>query len=132
MFLILFVTSILLNTSSSAKFPLEIKKVWNSLTIKYQDECLYLSKTNPDYPRLMVENGYVPNDLSFGCYLRCIYEKTGALKPDGQFDITIILRKVSYMSENLSVRCIREAENEDDFCKKSLIAGNCTVMAIIE
>ncbi|KAF5271065.1 hypothetical protein FQR65_LT00484 [Abscondita terminalis] len=132
MFLVLFVVSILLNVSSGAQFPAEVKKIWNDVTGEYHQECLHISNTKPEYITLMVEHGYVVDDLSFGCYLRCLYEKTGALKSNGHFDLVTIVNKAAYMSEELAVRCVEEAANEDDYCRKSLIAGNCTVMAIVK
>ncbi|KAF5271060.1 hypothetical protein FQR65_LT00479 [Abscondita terminalis] len=122
------VTLFAINTTPK-QVSLYVQNIWKNLTDPYQSECIENSTINLIYSDIMLENAYVSNSLSFGCYLKCIYEKIGVLKPDGEFDFYGILNKMSYMTEEVTRRCIDEGKDETDVCLKSLIVCSCAVNA---
>ncbi|KAF5271058.1 hypothetical protein FQR65_LT00477 [Abscondita terminalis] len=107
----------------------DVKNIWKNLTDPYQNVCLGHSPINSVHSEVMIKNAYVGNSKSFGCYLKCVFEKIDVLKPDGEFDVHAILDKLPYMTENITQKCIDEGKGETDGCLKSLIVGNCAVKA---
>ncbi|KAF5271064.1 hypothetical protein FQR65_LT00483 [Abscondita terminalis] len=130
MFLILFLISFLLNSSASNKLPRDVIMIWKNVTNAYHKECLSISNANPNLINLMLERANVPDDVSLGCYLRCVYEKMGVLEYDGKFNLATIMNKCPYMTEEITVRCTTASKNVQDLCQKSLVTCNCTVIAL--
>ncbi|KAF5271061.1 hypothetical protein FQR65_LT00480 [Abscondita terminalis] len=130
MFLVLCLVTLFVIHGACTQFPSDVKNTWKSLTDPYKIECLGDSTINLLRFELMAEHAYVTNVRPFGCYLKCIYQKIGVLKTDGEFDFDAILSKASYMSESLTQKCIDEAKDENDGCLKSLIGAKCVVNAL--
>ncbi|KAF5271052.1 hypothetical protein FQR65_LT00471 [Abscondita terminalis] len=130
MFLLLLVLTITIINAESKQIPSEIKKTWHDLTDKHEKVCLDESKTKSEYIKMMVEEAQVTNDKSFGCYLNCVFRKLGIIMTDGEFDVKSILSKASYMTPELTNKCVDESKKDSDACQKSLTAANCTVSGL--
>ncbi|KAF5271057.1 hypothetical protein FQR65_LT00476 [Abscondita terminalis] len=130
MFFVLCMVAVFVINGTCRQLPTDVKTIWNGFTDPFKNECLNQSQANPEHVTLMIENAYVTDSRSFGCYLKCIFEKTGILKADGEFDFKAILEQGTYMSSDIAQNCVDNAKNETDLCLMSLIGGNCTINAL--
>ncbi|KAF5271056.1 hypothetical protein FQR65_LT00475 [Abscondita terminalis] len=108
----------------------DVKEVWGDLINAYQEQCINFSGADPVLVTMIIEDAYVADDSSLGCYLMCIYNHLEFLGPDGEFDINLIFAKAPYMTDLFTQKCLNQAKNEPDHCQKSLIVGNCTITAL--
>ncbi|KAK4887238.1 hypothetical protein RN001_003509 [Aquatica leii] len=122
---------VLISSALSKKIPDRVHEVWGQLIAPYSDECVESSKVNPHQVKNMLTHMHVPNNEQFHDYIKCIYEKLEMLKPDGNFNEELILSKAHYLTKDFLIRCIKNAELEQNLSKKSYILCNCVVEGLV-
>ncbi|KAF5292523.1 hypothetical protein FQR65_LT01669 [Abscondita terminalis] len=123
---------LLLSPAFTKKIPQQVFDVWIPLVEPHLPHCSELSNANVTEIKNMLRLMHVPNNPEFHNYIKCIYEKLGFLKPDGNFSESAILRKATYMTSELTRHCILKADSEKNLPKKSYILCDCVVNGLIE
>ncbi|KAK4879396.1 hypothetical protein RN001_007542 [Aquatica leii] len=106
--------------------------IWKGLTQAHNNECVKISKTNPDYIEKMLIDVHIVNERSFHCYMKCIYEKLNFMLPNGDIDVNYVLEKAPYMTRELTVKCAMEAKRVEDFCDKAYNVMHCVIHNLSE
>ncbi|KAF5292522.1 hypothetical protein FQR65_LT01668 [Abscondita terminalis] len=129
----IFLLLVLLSPSLSKKIPDEVRKTWNEITAPHLSYCLKHSNISADEAESMLESAHIPNKERFHNYLQCIYEKSGMLQPDGNFNLNVIYSKSKPIKqEALLKKCVEKTENEKHLAKKSYLLCICIVDGLAE
>ncbi|KAK4887239.1 hypothetical protein RN001_003510 [Aquatica leii] len=118
---------VIVSETDDSEIPDNVHDVWGQLIAPHSDQCIESSKVNPNQVKNMLTHVHVPNNEQFHDYIKCIYEKLEMLKPDGTFNEEVILSKAYYLTKDLTKRCLKKAEFEQNLSKKSYILCACVV-----
>ncbi|KAF5292524.1 hypothetical protein FQR65_LT01670 [Abscondita terminalis] len=118
---------LLLSSALSKKVPSEVFDVWSKITDPYLLTCAESANASLEQIRNMLKHVHVPNNPQFHDFIKCIYEHLQMLRPDGSFSEDVILTKATYMTRELTQKCIEKSNSENNLSKKSYILCDCIV-----
>ncbi|KAF5285303.1 hypothetical protein FQA39_LY04402 [Lamprigera yunnana] len=113
------VLTILILSVAGKKIDDKILQKWQELIFPHQIHCIKESNVQREDIDQFVKFGEVSDIASYGCYLKCLYEKLNFLDVNKQFDRKVIKSTFFYIDENLTDKCIKEFADEKDLCRKS-------------
>ncbi|KAF5292525.1 hypothetical protein FQR65_LT18404 [Abscondita terminalis] len=122
---------VLLSSVFSKKIPNQVSEVWAKLTDPHLLSCVDSPNANLEPFKNMLKHIHVPNNPKFHNFIKCIYEKLEMLQPDGNFNEEIILKKATYMTPELTRKCVQKSNSEKHLPKKSFILCDCVVNGLV-
>ncbi|KAB0797579.1 hypothetical protein PPYR_08572 [Photinus pyralis] len=100
---------------------------WENYHIRYFDTCVKETGVDPMIPRTMLRQINLPDEESFHCYLKCIFQYNHMLTPDGKdIDYDAFGADIHVTPEVLKV-CRELGGTESEICRKTYLVAKCTI-----
>ncbi|KAK4885523.1 hypothetical protein RN001_001794 [Aquatica leii] len=107
--------------------PQEHLKEWGEVIKSINDVCIESNKTDKKLIKEMLGELKYSEDKALKCYWRCLHEKLGLFKPNGDIDLDLVLKVVTFIPKELGIKCIENQKHEMDKCEKSYKLAKCVI-----
>ncbi|KAF5307161.1 hypothetical protein FQR65_LT00677 [Abscondita terminalis] len=105
----------------------EHKDEWAKIIKDINVMCLTEHKTDVKLVVEMIDELKFPEDKSLKCYWNCLHHKLGLIKPNGEIDIDVTIKKVNFVTKEMAMKCMDKTKHEKDKCEKTYELVKCVM-----
>ncbi|KAB0798311.1 hypothetical protein PPYR_09304 [Photinus pyralis] len=127
----LILLSLLVTVYTMRLDPVVIEK-WEGQVEPYLDACVAIADVDWNIAKNMFRNVHLPDEGSFHCYIKCLYDKLSFLNSNQELNEDVMMEKVYALTPDLLQLCVSESGPIEDICLKTYNMTRCIIKDIAD
>ncbi|XP_031345854.1 uncharacterized protein LOC116172728 [Photinus pyralis] len=105
---------------------------WEKGVLPHIDYCVSTTNVDWDIAKNMFRHVHLPDESTFHCYMKCIFDRMSFLNSDQELDQDQMLQHIYALTPDLSQLCVDESAGIEDICVKMYNITKCIVHDIAD
>ncbi|XP_031342195.1 uncharacterized protein LOC116170161 [Photinus pyralis] len=105
---------------------------WEEGVLPHIDYCVNITNVDWDIAKNMFRNVHLPDESTFHCYMKCIFDRQLLLNSNQELDQDQMLEKIYGLTPDLSQLCVDESAGIEDICVRIYNITKCIVHDIAD
>lgn len=102
----------------------DIRKLWRKTVAPFESECIDQTKVKPEVVDEFFNNGKMPDNSSFKCFLQCSGSKVLVFNSKGEVDAIEESHVFAHIDVALVQKCADKVESSDR-CQRAYVLVKC-------